>query len=80
MQFTPSLYRVKRRAEMSDNSDETEDDKRYEVIRFYDYNHPTRPDESEVIKGDLTLEEAREHCKDPGTRRDEMYFDGYNEE
>lgn len=34
----------------------------YKITRFYREGHP-----SKVIKKGLTLEEAKEHCKDPET-------------
>ena len=33
-----------------------------------------------VIKTGLTLEEAQAHCKDPSSREDGVWFDGFNEE
>lgn len=49
----------------------------YEIVRFYD---PSQNKRSKVIKGNLTLEEAREHCSNPTTRKTGVYFDGYREE
>ena len=53
----------------------------YDVVRFHaDERHP---DHRKVIRRDLTLEEAQEHCNDPATRSadDEgvVWFDGYGE-
>jgi hypothetical protein len=64
---------------------------RYKIIRF---SHG--PAENRVIKTDLTLEEAQEHCEDPETssrtcskamaeqeKRDhgsDLWFDGYTEQ
>lgn len=45
----------------------------YKVIRFY------FDKESKVITGDLTLEEAQEHCQRDDTHG-EGWFDGYEEE
>lgn len=46
----------------------------YEIVRFY---HPRLVKESEVIKEDVTLEEAQEWCNDPETREEGWSFDGY---
>jgi len=49
----------------------------YKIIRFY---HPSQEKENETVRTGLTLEEAQAHCKDPSTREDDVYFDGYDEE
>ena len=49
----------------------------YKIIRIY---HPTVNKTDRVIKRGLTLEEAQAHCKDPKTRKEGAYFDGYDEE
>ena len=47
----------------------------YKVVRyFFDRNK-----EAKVIKTDLTLEEAQEHCQDESTEGP-GWFDGYTEE
>ena len=50
---------------------------RYEIVRFY---APSQNRDNEVMQTGLTLEEAREHCNDPETREEGVYFDGYREE
>lgn len=49
----------------------------YSIVRFY---APHLQRESEVQQTGLTLEEAQEHCKDPDTREEGRWFDGYTEE
>ena len=50
----------------------------YKIIRFYrEENHPNH---RKVIKTGLTLEEAQKHCKDPKTRKEEVWLDGYEKE
>lgn len=51
--------------------------KTYEIIRFY---APGIDRPNETIQTGLTLEEAQEHCNDPDTREEGVFFDGYNEE
>ena len=47
----------------------------YNIVRFYaDRNKP-----SEVVRRGLTLKEAQQHCNDPNTREDGVWFDGYTE-
>lgn len=55
------------------------DEKTYKIIRFHkDTNHP---DDRKVIKDELTLKEAQDHCDDPSTCDEEGgWFDGYEEE
>ena len=49
---------------------------RYKIIRFFrDNNRPRR-----IIKRDLTLKEAQQHCSDPNTRKEGVWFDGYEKE
>lgn len=45
---------------------------RYKIVRFYKADKPSR-----VIRKGLTLKEAQEHCNDPATRKEGVYFDGY---
>lgn len=48
----------------------------YEIVRFYkDENKNQR-----IIKSGLTKQEAQEHCNDPDTRQEGIYFDGFREE
>ena len=49
----------------------------YKIIRFY---YPSQDKANEVMQTGLTLDEAQEHCNDPSTREDGVYFDGYTEE
>lgn len=49
----------------------------YEIVRFY---HPSLHREAEVMESGRTLDEAQEHCNDPSTREEGVYFDGYREE
>lgn len=51
--------------------------KTYKIIRFY---APGIDKDNETVKTGLTLEEAQDHCRDPDTREDGRWFDGYNEE
>lgn len=49
----------------------------YKIIRIYS------PDDGRItktIRQGLTLEEAQEHCNDPTTRKEGVYFDGYTKE
>lgn len=55
---------------------DTTDEKTYAIWRFY---HPSQNKESEQIKGGLTLQEAKDHCDDPSTRRAE-WFEGFQVE
>ncbi len=53
----------------------------YKIVRFY-YPSPhtgysRRP---RTIKRGLTLEQAQAHCKDPNTREEGKWFDGYTED
>lgn len=48
----------------------------YNIIRFY---HPNIDKPNRVIKRGLTLEEAQAWCRNPKTRKDGEWFDGYNE-
>jgi hypothetical protein len=49
----------------------------YKIFRSF---NPSLKRENETIKTGLTLEEAQEHCQDPNTREDGVWFDGYTEE
>ena len=46
----------------------------YKIIRF----HITKS--NRVICRGLTLEEAQAHCRNPKTRKEGVWFDGYDEE
>jgi len=48
----------------------------YRIERFYAASGKMR----RVIKTGLTLEQAQAHCRDPKTRKDGVYFDGYTKE
>lgn len=47
----------------------------YRIIRFY---HPSLNRKSRTIKTGLSEAEAQEHCRRPDTRKDGVYFDGYD--
>ena len=49
----------------------------YKIVRYYipRIDGSNRP--NKTIKRGLTLEEAQEHCRDPKTAREGVYFDGY---
>jgi|TARA_Y100000034_G_scaffold14662_1_gene15390 hypothetical protein len=46
----------------------------YKIIRF------RFEGKNRVIKRGLTLEEAQEHCRRDDTRKEGLWFDGYDEE
>lgn len=48
----------------------------YKIIRSY---HPSLDKADKLIRSGLTLAEAQKHCKDPKTRKDGEWFDGYAE-
>ena len=50
--------------------------KTYKIIRFYRELHKS----SRVIKRGLTLEQAKEHCNNPSTRKEGEWFDGFESE
>lgn len=47
----------------------------YRIVRFYSPHLQRRP---RTIKTGLTRSEAEAHCKDPRTRKDGEYFDGFD--
>ncbi len=47
----------------------------YKIVRFYSTERPSR-----IVKRGLTLEEAQAHCRDPETRVEGQWFDGYDKE
>ena len=49
----------------------------YCIIRFY---APHLNKANRVMFQGLSLEAAQAHCKDPSTRKDGEWFDGYEEE
>lgn len=49
----------------------------YKIIRFY---HPNLDKPNRTIKRGLTLEQAQQWCRDPKTRKDGEWFDGYDED
>ena len=48
----------------------------YRIVRFYMERGKSR----RVIKRNLTLEEARQHCNDPATEKQGEWFDGFESE
>jgi|TARA_R110000751_G_scaffold232182_2_gene333327 hypothetical protein len=49
----------------------------YKIFRSF---NPSLDREKEIIITGLTLEEAQEHCNDPDTRQEGVWFDGFTEE
>ena len=49
--------------------------KKYNIVRFYQNSNTGQ----RIIKRDVTLAEAQEHCKDERTHGD-GWFDGYREQ
>ena len=47
----------------------------YTIIRFYKSGK-----KREIIKRGLTLKEAQEHCSRDNTRKEGVWFDGYQNE
>lgn len=56
----------------------TRDDegRHYDIVRFY-YPHLNR--RPRRIRQRVTLAEAQAHCRDPKTRKEGQWFDGYEE-
>lgn len=49
---------------------------KYNIIRFF--KDPSK--KNKLIKKGLTLLEAQLHCKNPKTRKEGVWFDGFSEE
>jgi len=49
------------------------DTKNYMIVRFYAQEGKAH----KVIKKGLTEAEAKEHCNDPKTRKEGVWFDGF---
>lgn len=49
--------------------------KTYKIIRFY-----FKSKRQKVIRRGISLIEAREHCSDPSSKKDGVWFDGFTEE
>lgn len=47
----------------------------YKIVRFYRNGRNPK-----VMRKGLTLREAQEHCSDPKTHKEGVWFDGYDEE
>jgi len=47
----------------------------YEIVRLFSDDKK----ESEIIKSNVTLEEAQKHCKNSSTRKEGEWFDSYRE-
>ncbi len=64
--------------ETKHRKEDTMDEKTYKIVRKYkDSSHP---DHDKEIDTGLTREEAKEHCKDPDTQEDGVWFDAFYEE
>ncbi|KKM60100.1 hypothetical protein LCGC14_1545170 [marine sediment metagenome] len=49
----------------------------YKIVRFY---YPDQNRRRRTIKTGLTLEQAKAHCNDPKTRKEGVYFDGFEKQ
>ena len=47
--------------------------KMYKITRFYSDDRKPK-----TIKTGLTLKQAQKHCRDPKTRKEGIWFDGYD--
>jgi hypothetical protein len=54
------------------------EEQKYKIVRKY--KDDSHPDNNKVIDTGLTIEEAREHCKDPSTHEKGVWFDCFYEE
>lgn len=45
----------------------------YQIVRFYRQGRINR----KIMKKGLTLQQAQAHCNDPKTRKEGVWFDGY---
>ena len=50
---------------------------RYKIVRYY---APSLNRKKRTIKTGLTLEQAQAHCNNPKTRKEGVYFDGYEKQ
>tara|TARA_R100000808_G_C2130759_1_gene140014 strand:- start:364 stop:561 length:198 start_codon:yes stop_codon:yes gene_type:complete len=49
----------------------------YMIVRHF---HPSQGRRNKVMLRGLTEKQAQEHCSDPRTREEGVYFDGYTKE
>ncbi len=50
---------------------------KYKIVRYYALDQNKR---KRTISTGLTLEQVKAHCNDPKTRKEGMYFDGYEKQ
>ena len=48
----------------------------YNIVRSY---HPSLEKRDRIVQRGLTLEQAQDHCRNPKTRKDGQWFDGYSQ-
>ena len=48
----------------------------YNIVRSY---HPSLEKRDRIVQRGLTLEQAQDHCRNPKTREEGQWFDGYSE-
>ncbi len=52
-------------------------EKTYKIVRFY---HPDQKRKKRTIQRGLSREQVEAHCNDPKTRKEGVFFDGFQEE